>query len=301
MLDYRQASTPGNKLVCHIVKTEVLCEKIASESGYYNLDSVNEMSGTSTQSTRLRLQSSVLDFKASMLDLANTPIAAFFSHVPDLHLHEWVLHTPTNKSTFSAPYIAERISITDFPMPTVAEDHISALNELRVAAHGLIDAFLQVDAATSVVLPALLYHCRMAYAMYILVRIYVATTAAGNTYGAFFDPESLDLEQYLRRLVAKGGEVMQIDPHCGAALLFGACPRMRDWFANYKATYVSHNTAALGAPDGHFAEMSRIYSEWPAFHDDGFDLGLNNLFSDSLAGHDFNAEAGSNDYGSFNV
>ncbi len=114
MLDYRKAGGESSRLVCHIAKAERLTERIAAESGCYDVETVIGFADPVGQPARIALQSAVLDFESQILPAQISPLTTFWRHVVTLQLHEPVLHTATNKRSFTAPYLAERLSVTDF-------------------------------------------------------------------------------------------------------------------------------------------------------------------------------------------
>ncbi|KAK5170231.1 uncharacterized protein LTR77_004817 [Saxophila tyrrhenica] len=276
MLDYWKEGGEGTRLICHIVKAEKLTERIASESGCYDAETpAIGVSDPAVQPTRLALQSAALDFESQVLPDLSGPFATFWRHIITLQLHEPVLHTPTNKRSFTAPYLAERLSVTDFPMPLVTPSHIASLTSLRDAAHSLLDIFLSFDTTTVITLPAILVHSRVAYAQYLLMRLYIATSAPGNTFGAFLDPESLRIDAYLPPLIRLQEIVSAADERCGASRVLWASPRMREWYLNYRRTFV--DVAVLEQRQVEFNSAL----DWYGFGDvgvEGWDWGLQGLF-----------------------
>jgi hypothetical protein len=290
MLDYWQEAIEGTRLVCFIVKAERVCQRVVAEHSDHEASSAIAFADEANQAARLNLQTAVLDFNTMPTPDNNSPIISFWKSVTTMCLYEPVLYTPTNKFSFNAPYLPEHLSIGDFPMPIVTEDHITYLHGLRDAVHGLIDVFLAIDLSTAMVLPALLFHAKVAQAQQILVKLYIATTAVGNTYGAFMDPESLQVDRYLQRLVDMCVTVNEIDSRCGAGRILNASPRMQEWYLNYKSTYVGHSQPVDIQISAVSSKGKDASSFWP-FPEGDVDFGLSGLFADPFASFSATSDA----------
>jgi hypothetical protein len=82
-------------------------------------------------------------------------------------------------------------------------------------------------------LPVLSYTSRALYALYMLLKLYVATTAPGNTYGSVLAPESLQLDTYCDKLISLWKRLSQVDPRSGPARVTSAAITLRDYYINY--------------------------------------------------------------------
>lgn len=287
MMDYWQESIPGALLVCQISKAEKLNERIAEEAGFHDLDTVTSIDDPSVQTSRFQLQSAVLDFQTSIIPRLDSEMVHFFKLTTTIYLHEPVLHTSTNKRSFKAPYLAEGLSVSDFPIPVVTQDHINSIQMLKSSCHGLIDAFLSWDTLTQTLLPGVLVTARVAYAQFLLMKIYIATTAPGNTLGAFFDGESLQLEQYFERIISASIRMCELDGRSGPARVMHGSTRMKEWHHHYKDTYMN---SGLSAPEGTSNNASQTafgggdaQVPWTNYEGDGtqYALGLEDVFADS--------------------
>lgn len=152
--------------------------------------------------------------------------------------------------------------------------------------HGILDIFLGFDVTTVITLPPILIHSRVAYAQYLLMRLYIATTATTNTYGAFLDPESLRIDDYLQRLIELQITITAMDERCGAARVLGASPRMREWYLNYKTTYVDHILPGQCALNDEMHMPDAQLSWYAIGAEPAFSFGLEELFADIHSGYD---------------
>lgn len=89
--------------------------------------------------------------------------------------------------------------------------------------------------STVLFLPPVLFAARIAYCEWILTKIYIATTAPDNTFGAFLDPQSVKLDEYLHKAIHKCEEVSQIDSRCGTVRILGASLTLWNWLVNYRS------------------------------------------------------------------
>lgn len=247
-----------------------MCERIVAESGFLDSD-------TATYSVEPKLLTNrhrnlVTDWKAQIPRQLLNPILQFWEHVALLYAHEYVLHTTTNKQSFAAPFTAEKLSVTDIPAPIVTVEHIDSLVALRDNAHAILDLFSSLDMDTIMALPPIVFVSRVAYAQWMLMKLYLATTAVGNTFGTFLDPESIKVDECLEQMIAVNEKAQEIDSHCGNARILVAQRRFREWIFTYRASQRHSNNYINGTI---------------AMTDADFDVDWSNL---NVAGDAFDAE-----------
>lgn len=237
MLEYSYFKMDTDELLGQHVRAERLCDTIASQQCLYDDVPTVDIADAAVQSNMQRLIDMITDWRAQVPATLDGPEMDFWGNAAQLYLHEPVLHTATNKSSFSAPFIAPRISVTDFPKPLVCQEHIVSLYKLRDAAHALLDVFERFDIAYFTAMPAMYFPARVAYAVFILTKLYVAVTAPGNTYGAFLDPDAILLDKYLDKMASTHDQVAAIDSLCGQARILSASFKLREWFRSYRAKF----------------------------------------------------------------
>ena len=188
----------------------------------------------------------ITDWKTQIPPHLFNPILQFWEHVALLYAHEYVLHTTTNKQSFAAPFTAERLSVIDIPTPIVTPEHIGSSFALRDNAHAILDQFSTFDMDSVMALPPIVFLSRVAYAQWILMKLYLATTALGNTFGSFINPESLRVDECLEQMIAVNEKAQKIDPHCGNARILVAQRRLREWLFTYRASQRHSNNNVNG-------------------------------------------------------
>lgn len=209
--------------------------------------------------------------------------------IATLYLYECILHTPTNKRSFAAPYVAERLSLTDFPAPVVTPDHIPFLYGLRDACHTALNAVLALDYRDIAFAPIVTFAAKAFYAQWLLIKLYVACTASGNTYGAFIDPQSLQVDHYLCRVSEVGDRICAMDAeHMGGKGLQMSTRKIREWVFNCDAlraeeslkSFSAAETMAMVAPSGGVQFGLEGELDWNAvdYEIPGLEYGLEELF-----------------------
>ena len=290
MLEYSYFRLETDELLGQHVRAERLCDVIATQQCLYEDASTVDVSDPLVQSGMQRLMDSITDWRSQIPRALNGPIMEFWENAAILYMHEPVLHTSTNNASFAAPFIAQRISVTDFPNPLVSTEHVASMYRLRDAAHALLNIFEGFDIAHLTALPAMYFPGRMAFAIYLLAKLYVAATAPGNTFGAFIDPESLLLEQYLEKMIQAHTKVATIDEWCGQARILSSSFKMREWYHNYRSNF-QHSTSKERQGSGDLQVSSfpllptsnaPLPADWSNlnFIDTSTDLGLEEFFSD---------------------
>lgn len=241
LLEYAYA-LPTDRLLCQYVRAEALCGKIASRSDYYT-SAVHDVSDPETQLRMQSLQDQITDWKAQIPPGIWCKGLAFWDHVMTMYLHEPVLHTSTNKQSFSAPFLAEKLSVTDFPKPVVTQEHLTSIAALKTASHTIIDLYTALDLQTAMALPAVQFAARVLYALYILVKIHIASTANGNTFGAFIDTDTLQIDCCIDKIAVSAREIGKVDNSCGQYRILQAVTRMREWLTTFRSWSFQRHSA----------------------------------------------------------
>ena len=284
LLEYAYA-LPTDRLLCQYVRAEALCGTIASRSNYYT-STVSDVSDPKVQIKMQALRDQIIDWKAQVPPNIWDMGLQFWDNIMTMYIHEPVLHTSTNKQSFSAPFIAEKLSVTDFPKPVVMQEHLNSIAALKDASHSIIDSYTRLDLATSMALPAVQFAARVLYALYILVKIHIASTANGNTFGAFVDTETLQIDICIDKMSLSAKMVGEFDDRCGQYRILQAVTRMREWLSTFnswaydRSARPSINGGDLSVPAPTFDEiMAESATDWSNYvADETMTVGLDELF-----------------------
>ena len=281
MLEYSPHALPTDRLLCQYIRAEHLCDQIASQLHFGDYTVCHDVSEPVTKFLMQDLQNKITDWKSPIPMTLRRPSLTFWEHATTIYLHEPLLHTLTNKQTFSAPFLAERLSMTDFPAPMVTKEHVASIYALKDACYQLVDLYTGLKAMEAISLPGMLFAARVVYAVYMLMKLYIATSAIGNTYGAVLDRNDIKVGEYLDRVAECGIRLQRIDQRAGATRVLGAAERMKEWLTNYNATLQGKeldNVADIGVPLSEpysLVQNDELGIDWNAFNtaSDSFNAG----------------------------
>lgn len=283
ILEYSSDALESDRLLAQFVRAERLCERIASQLDLFNTSEVRDIADENVQQDVMQLQNELTDWKAQAPTIARYPTLLFWEYTATLYLHEIVLHTRSNRPSFTAPYLSERLSVTDFPMPIVTPCHVTSIYTVKSAAQDLLDLCTSMPVSILMALPPLLFASRIAYAQYILVKLYIATAAPGNTLGAFLEPESLCVESYLDKLISTAAVIKGIDEQCAMARVLASAVRMKEWLLSFQQSYIGPRNETATFDNLLMSGMSDLESgssmNWL---DLGFDDGVLDLDSSAM-------------------
>lgn len=201
----------GDSWLAKFFRAERLAEQIATEIGFLDPAAIHDLEDQSLRESTQRCQNHLLDWRVQVRQSSRTPLLVFLENLAIAYMHEPILYTPTNRKTFTAPYVADRLSISDFPAPVPSQQHITAVYELVSAVHAMIDIYATFDTMSLLAYSGMILSARAAYANYLLVRLYIATTAPKNTLSTIIDPSMLRVEEYCGMLAEAGVRVKAVD------------------------------------------------------------------------------------------
>ncbi|GKT99547.1 cercosporin resistance protein [Fusarium langsethiae] len=202
--------------------------------------------------------------------LSSRPLAhdvqlRFWRMLAAVHVNEPVLHTATNKILFGSPYLAERIGVNDFACPAqVTPTTATALISLVEACHLTIDMVLEMEPSLILSLPSLCFGPAVSYTLSILVKVFVAVSAPGNTYSQVLTREALHVREAMRKLISVKERLIHLDPHMGNwnTRIIGSVEWLGVWLDDYEGIIeqyesnlergtAEHEIRVL-SPNGHF-------------------------------------------------
>jgi hypothetical protein len=210
---------------------------------------VSPVVGTPTcQQVMYVLQSQITAWRLQVpVDLWSSSLT-FTGFYMELTLNEPVLYTPTNKTAFAAPYIIERVSVTDFPAPILTQHHLDCVRALTSACHNLLDVATSFTGVEMISLPSLIYAPRVAHAAVTLLKLHVAVTVPGNTYGQILSAEEVMMEVYLDKcldLVARG---IEVDAQSVMVRIVKYAREMKNWLLQYESIRLTAGENVDGRP-----------------------------------------------------
>ena len=230
----------------------------------------------------------------------------------EMILHEPLLYTPTNKNAFAAPFLIERISVTDFPAPILTQHHINCVRALASACHNLLDIATSFTGIEMVSLPSLVYAPRVAHAAIMLLKLHVAVTVPGNTYGQALSAEEVMTEVYFDKcleLVARG---IEIDSETVMVRIVKYVSELKKWLLQYESIRLAAGEHVDGQPLFHEAFGERKWNPGDNGFNETVEAGTSTKegdaqvtvpkFEDDTAFADFvNLDFNMDDYGLFDL
>ncbi|CAK7216222.1 hypothetical protein SBRCBS47491_002748 [Sporothrix bragantina] len=252
-----EAHTMGDSsLFLHMVRGERLCQQVVDAVRLCEPTVTWDLTSAASQQTTAAMQTAIDNWTAettsqifSSVTHANSfdyKIILFYRHAAVIYLHEPVLHSATNKLTFGAPFRREKLAENDFAAPAVVTGkHVASLYALKDACLALLDLATTPEDNDNEnnSMTAFLADCPLSFiakvfhAFFVLVKLHIAVTGPGNTYGTILRPGELRLAQYPERLLTLSQEVEKRNPGsfhyrilgCGASSGAG------EWFTQYEA------------------------------------------------------------------
>lgn len=237
-------------LLCQIVRITQLVDEISNE--LYLCQSAKFLDGNDygTYAT-IEILKTKVDAWATQIParLAPSPTLKVWYHVAMVYIHEIVLHTPTNKTSFAAPFVPGRIAVKDYPKPT----HIifplqEALGNIVQHCHTIIDTVSDMDPTLVLSLPTFSFAPTVLYALFVLVNLLVASTDPANTYGQCLAKDEFCIDECgakLRRLTAC---MRTFDPtmSCYTTRLFDATSWLEQWYKEYTTILQRYEANLVG-------------------------------------------------------
>jgi hypothetical protein len=161
-----------------------------------------------------------------------------WGHFAMVYIHEVVLHTPTNKTSFAAPFIPGRIATKDFPAPGIIIPPLgSALGELIRHCHAVVNTVITIEPAVILSLPFFQFAPTVVYSLYVLDTAFVASTAPGNTHHRVTANKVFGIKACNSKLNSIAVQLRALDPtlSCFTTRMFEAAGWLETWYDDYVA------------------------------------------------------------------
>jgi hypothetical protein len=172
------------------------------------------------------------------LGLASSQTLMVWRHVAMIHIYELVLHTPTNKSSFAAPFIPGRITVKDYPKPAnIIPPLNTALEAIIHHCHGVIDIATDMDPVLVLSLPTFCFTPTIIYSLFVLVTVLVTVTDPENTYGQVLTKDKFCIEQCSLKLRNLASHIKSLDPTMSTwtTRFIDATSWLDEWYNDYSA------------------------------------------------------------------
>lgn len=226
-------TTSSEQPLYQMIDAERLCAYVAYRIG---LCEDHLTSGLIDRSfLKPQLKSHIDTWAEGDLNQPSNRLRAFHHHIATLYLNEDILHTVTNKSTFGAPFLPEKLTPYDFAALEVTADRIGALYALTGSCHAALDIVLKLGLDNSSQLLPTSVYARTVYVVFLLLKLYIAITAPGSTYGTVMGSTELRLEIYFDELrsLSRVNPLNAVESH--TTVMLTKVSWLEAWFISYKA------------------------------------------------------------------
>jgi len=227
---------PSDRLLCQSVRAERLYATICDRLSFADTTPCPGVGQPLSKYLTGELEAQVADFKRQVPPELNTPAMLLSGYHADILMHEPVLHTSTSKLSFTAPYLCERLSATDFPVTIVTQAHIHALQTITTACHAIVDVALSFTDTELLHLPTFLYPPRIAYATWILLKMHVSVTGPGNTFGRVVSPSEVQANAMLDKCLVIASRARAINQNAIAVRILANSLNMKTWLHKYNTS-----------------------------------------------------------------
>jgi hypothetical protein len=268
-------------LFCLLVTITRLNLQTAQSLGLYDSAPMIDVSDPVHRVTISDLRTQIDTWSTEAL-ATRSPELMFWHQAALVHLYEPVLYTPTNKTAFSAPYLTHKLTPEDFAAPAIVTDaHIVALRGLKDACHRALDIATNMGPGVILSLDSMAFIPRILFVLLVLLKLYIAVTAPGNTYGNVMHKDELQVEFYLARMGILAKELQEMDGLSWNAMIISATMVLEQWLVTYNAELELSTTSGEGTstedeltfltPDGINTALGSEQLQWnqtedPAWH-----------------------------------
>jgi hypothetical protein len=239
LLDLENRGEPSDILLCQIVRITHLIDEISNHLCLCQLATFVDGNNYDSHVAIEILKSKVDAWAAQIpFSLASSQTLQIWRHVAMIHIYELVLHTPTNKASFAAPFIPGRIPVKDFPKPAnIIPSLESALQAIVQHCHAVIHIAAEMDPALLLSLPAFSFTPIVLYALFVLVTTMVAATDPTNTYGQCLPRDCFRIEYCGLRLRSMTACMLSLDPTMSSftTRFIDATSWLEEWYNDYVA------------------------------------------------------------------
>ncbi|KAJ2998194.1 hypothetical protein NUW58_g398 [Xylaria curta] len=249
LLNLESRGEPSDILLCQIVRITQLIQEISNSLRLCQLATFVDGNDYSTYTIIETLRNKVDSWAAQVPpSLGSSQMLKVWRHIAMIHIYEVVVHTPTNKASFAAPFIPGRIAVKDFPTPAnVIPPLQAALEAIIQNCHAVIDIAAEMDPVLFLSLPAFCFTPNVIYSLFVLVTVLVAATAPGNTYGQYLTKNSFRIEQCSLKLRGLTASIMSLDPtlSCYTTRMFDVTGWLEQWYTDYAGILRRYETEVV--------------------------------------------------------
>ncbi|KAK3501142.1 hypothetical protein B0T13DRAFT_243666 [Neurospora crassa] len=260
ILETSPEAAPTDKYLCHLIWTH----RLAEEVGINFFDDHNSGSSITilrTQHLLSYFEHKLNEYQKSLPDEMRQPSLMLSFYVLDLYMHEivWQNESPDDGKG-SATLIDGQTAWLD---GNLTPAHVKALSATLEAIKHIFDVFLTMEVHSIRCLPAFSF-VRIAYAVVILIRIYLSVISPKTELGKVMRKEDVEVEKWIEKLLEKFKATMADDKNRPAAKFFFVLGMLRQWFQAQKQPAWPKGSSisrAEAGPSGAGSAMGALQTE----------------------------------------
>lgn len=153
-------------------------------------------------------------------------------HVNNIYLHEMALHPDHNAEDFRPPFLVTTTTRAK-DGKSISPAYLDAIMICLSSTHALLAAFLKTSIEILRVVPIVTY-VRMAYGAVVLTKLHFSAISPASEIGKFLDHNSLQVSQYLNRLVIHLTAVVGVEKNRMASKFLMILVKLKAWYGQYR-------------------------------------------------------------------
>ncbi|KAL9038160.1 MAG: hypothetical protein Q9180_003300 [Flavoplaca navasiana] len=253
VLETSPEALPSDLVLIEWVRLQRLADDVGNQISLDESSSFG-ISDVKTQYALKGFERQMKDWEKQASKQVTSASLNFNYHVANLYMHEFAMHLDQALEFPGSSHQQEGHEEKSQARPEVLTTaHIGALTTCLTSIHGLFDTFLHSTLEEVRTVPVF-YFVRIAYATVLLIKLYLAASAAESELGKVFSSNDLRVEDYLRRL----RELLQAGAGSGkcrpARSFFLVLVMLQTWFERQRdgkgslAEEVDHGKRGEGQP-----------------------------------------------------
>ncbi|MCJ1462438.1 hypothetical protein MMC07_001039 [Pseudocyphellaria aurata] len=154
-------------------------------------------------------------------------------HVNNIYLHEMALYPDHNVEDFRPPFLVKTTTHVKDKNTSISPAYLDAIMICLSSTHALLKEFLQTSVEALRVVPIVTY-VRMAYGVVVLTKLHFSAISPTSEIGKVLDHDSLQVSQYLNRLVIHLVAIVGAEKNRMASKFLMILIKLKAWYGQHK-------------------------------------------------------------------
>lgn len=153
-------------------------------------------------------------------------------HVNNIYLHELALYPDHNAEDFRPPFLVKTTTHVKDKNTSISPAYLDAIMICLSSTHALLTVFLKTSVETLRVVPIVTY-VRMAYGAVVLTKLHFSALSLTSEIGKVLDHDSLQVSQYLNRLVIHLVAIVGAEKNRMASKFLMILIKLKAWYGQH--------------------------------------------------------------------